>query len=130
MSIILTIYVTLAHFIKTNVNHSNYIWNIIKTNVNHHHIVRMIDISFYNDTYIVRMIDIKGYTVTYIVRMIDISFYDVTYIVRMIHLSLTLVHLYKLISFILTIYVTLAHFIKTNVNHTNYICNISPFYKN
>ena len=35
MSIILTIYVTLAHFIKTNVNHSNYICNIMKTNVNH-----------------------------------------------------------------------------------------------
>ena len=32
-------------------------------------------------------------------------------------------------SIILTIYVTLAHFIKTNVNHPNYICNISPFYK-
>ena len=42
MSIILTIYVTFAHFIKTNVNHPNYIiknpnyiCNIIKTNVNH-----------------------------------------------------------------------------------------------
>ena len=36
MSIILTIYVTLAHFIKTNVNHPNYICKpIIKTNVNH-----------------------------------------------------------------------------------------------
>ena len=35
MSIILTIYVSFAHFIKTNVNHSNYICNIIKTNVNH-----------------------------------------------------------------------------------------------
>ena len=35
MSIILTIYVTLAHFIKTNVNYPNYICNIIKTNVNH-----------------------------------------------------------------------------------------------
>ena len=37
MSIILTIYV-LVHFIKTNVNHPNYICNInhfIKTNVNH-----------------------------------------------------------------------------------------------
>ena len=30
MSIILTIYVTLVHFIKTNVNHPNYICNIIK----------------------------------------------------------------------------------------------------
>jgi hypothetical protein len=69
MSISLTIYVTLAHFIKTNVNHPNYICNIIKTN----------DISFYNVTYIVRMIHIsffiKWTTVTYIVRMIDISFY-------------------------------------------------------
>ena len=36
----------------------------------------------------------------------------------------------KLMSIILTIYVTFAHFIKTNVNHPNYICNISPFYKN
>ena len=38
MSNILTIYVTLAHFIKTNVNHPNYIYNIrpiYKTNVNH-----------------------------------------------------------------------------------------------
>ena len=35
MSIILTIYVTFAHFIKTNVNHPIYICNIIKTNVNH-----------------------------------------------------------------------------------------------
>ena len=35
MSIILTIYVSFAHFIKTNVNHPNYICNIIKTNVNH-----------------------------------------------------------------------------------------------
>ena len=35
MSIIPTIYVTFAHFIKTNVNHHNYICNIIKTNVNH-----------------------------------------------------------------------------------------------
>ena len=35
MSIILIIYVTFAHFIKTNVNHPNYICNIIKTNVNH-----------------------------------------------------------------------------------------------
>ena len=35
MSIILTIYVTLAHFIKTNVKHPNYICNIIKSNVNH-----------------------------------------------------------------------------------------------
>ena len=32
-------------------------------------------------------------------------------------------------SIILTIYVTLVHFIKTNINHPNYICNISPFYK-
>ena len=36
MSIILTIYVSFAHFIKTNVNHPNYICNIIKTNVNHY----------------------------------------------------------------------------------------------
>ena len=35
MSIILTIYVTLVHFIKTNVDHPNYICNIIQTNVNH-----------------------------------------------------------------------------------------------
>jgi hypothetical protein len=35
MSIFLTIYVTFSHFIKTNVNHPNYICNIIKTNVNH-----------------------------------------------------------------------------------------------
>ena len=39
MSIILTIYVTFAHFIKTNVNHPNYIYitlaNFIKTNLNH-----------------------------------------------------------------------------------------------
>ena len=35
MSIILTIYVTLAHFMKTNVKHPNYICNIIKTNFNH-----------------------------------------------------------------------------------------------
>jgi hypothetical protein len=35
MSIILTIYVTLVQFIKTNVNHPNYICNMIKTNVNH-----------------------------------------------------------------------------------------------
>ena len=46
MSIILTIYVTfiktnvnhpnyICHIIKTNVNHPNYICNIIKTNVNH-----------------------------------------------------------------------------------------------
>jgi hypothetical protein len=35
MSIILTIYVTVDHFIKTNVNHPNYICNIIKTNVDH-----------------------------------------------------------------------------------------------
>ena len=35
MSIILTIYVTFAHFIKTNVNHPNYIYSIIKANVNH-----------------------------------------------------------------------------------------------
>ena len=35
MSIILTINVTLVQFIKTNVNHPNYICNIIKTNVNH-----------------------------------------------------------------------------------------------
>jgi hypothetical protein len=61
MSIILTIYVTYAHFMKTNVNQPNYI-------------VRMIDISFYNVTYIVRMIDISFYNVTYIVRKIDISF--------------------------------------------------------
>jgi hypothetical protein len=32
-------------------------------------------------------------------------------------------------SIILTIYVTIAHFIKTNVNHPNNICNIRPFYK-
>ena len=32
-------------------------------------------------------------------------------------------------SIILTIYVTLVHFTKTNINHPNYICNISPFYK-
>jgi isoprenylcysteine carboxyl methyltransferase (ICMT) family protein YpbQ len=63
MSISLTIYVTLAHFIKTKVKHPNYICNIIKTNI---------DISFYNVTYIVRMIDISFYNVTYIVRMIDI----------------------------------------------------------
>ena len=35
MSIILTIYVTLVQFIKTNVNHPNYICHIIKCNVNH-----------------------------------------------------------------------------------------------
>ena len=35
MSIILTIYVTLVQFIKTNVNHPNYICNMIKTNVNY-----------------------------------------------------------------------------------------------
>jgi hypothetical protein len=58
MSIILIIYVTLIHLIKTNVNH-----------------LRMIDISFYNVTYIVRMIDISFYNVTYIVRMFDFSFY-------------------------------------------------------
>ena len=32
-------------------------------------------------------------------------------------------------SIILTIYVTFAYFIKTNVNHPNYICNINPFIK-
>jgi hypothetical protein len=74
MSIILTIYVTLVHFIKTNVNHPNYICNIIKTNV--------VFIKWANVTYIVRIIDIRA-NVTYIVRMIDISFYNVTYIVRM-----------------------------------------------
>ena len=31
---------------------------------------------------------------------------------------------------ILTIYVTLVHLYKTNINHPNYICSISPFYKN
>ena len=30
---------------------------------------------------------------------------------------------------ILTIYVKLVHFIKTNVNHPYYICNISAFHK-
>ena len=35
MSIILTIYITLFDFIKTNVNHPSNICNIIKTNVNH-----------------------------------------------------------------------------------------------
>jgi hypothetical protein len=94
MSIILTIYVTFAHFIKTNVNHPNYICNI----ANVRYIVRMIDISFYKVTYIVRMIDISVNNVTYIVRMIDISFYYVTYIVRMIDISM---------SIILTINVTL-----------------------
>jgi hypothetical protein len=64
MSIILTIYVTLAHFIKTNVNHSNYIWNIKKTNVNHpnyiyDNISTLVFINWTNVTYIVRMIDIS-----------------------------------------------------------------------
>ena len=42
----------------------------------------------------------------------------------------TLAHFIKTMSIILTIYVTLAHFIKTNVNHPNYICNIRPIYQN
>jgi isoprenylcysteine carboxyl methyltransferase (ICMT) family protein YpbQ len=66
MSIILTIYVTLVQFIKTNVNHPNYICNIITT---------LVFINWTNVTYIVKMIDISFYNVTYIVRMIDISFY-------------------------------------------------------
>ena len=46
MSIILTIYVAFAHFIKTNVNHPNYICNI-KTNVIHPNYICNI-IPFYN----------------------------------------------------------------------------------
>ena len=47
MSIILTIYVTLAHFIKTNFNHSNHICNIMKTNVNHPNYIYDNIIPFY-----------------------------------------------------------------------------------
>jgi hypothetical protein len=47
---------TLAQFIKTNVNHPIYICNIIKTNVNYpNYIFKLIS----NVTYIVRMIDIN-----------------------------------------------------------------------
>jgi hypothetical protein len=108
MSIILTIYVTFAHFININVNHPNW--------VNVTYIDRVIDISFYNVTHIVRMIDISFYNVAYIVRMIDIRG-NVAYIVRMIDISF----------YNLFIYVTFALFIKTNVNHPNYIYDISPF---
>ena len=122
MSIFLTIYVTFAHFIKTNINYPNYISNIspfykkklmsiiltiyvtlfhfIKTNVNH-------------PNYICSHYSILLKLMSFILTM-----------------YVTLAHFNNTMSIILTIYVTLAHFIKTNVNHPNYICNISPFYKN
>jgi hypothetical protein len=100
MSIILTIYVTLVQFIKTNVNHPNYICNIIKTNVNHPNYICNIS-PFYK-------------------KLMSI----------ILTIYVTLVYSYKLMSIILTIYVAFTHFIKTNVNYPNYICNISPIYKN
>jgi hypothetical protein len=67
MSIILFIYVTFALFIKTNVNHPNYICNI-PPDVDHP------NIKWANVTYIVRILDINFYNVTYLVRMIDMHF--------------------------------------------------------
>ena len=85
MSIILTIYVTFVHFIKkTNVNHPTYICNI-RSNVNHPNYICNISPNVNYPNYICN------------IR----PFYK------------------KLMSFILTIYVTFAHFIKMHVNHPN-----------
>jgi hypothetical protein len=67
MSIILTIYVTVVHFIKkTNVNHPNYICSI-RPNVNHP--------NYKCDIIKTNVVFKKWANATYIVRMIDISFY-------------------------------------------------------
>jgi hypothetical protein len=109
-------------FIKTNVNHPNYICNIppdvdhpnyicniIKNNVNHSNYICNIPPDVDHPNY-VRVIDIRG-NVTYIVRMIDISFNNVAYLVRMIDM-----HFYKMGECYI-------------VNHPNYICDIRPFNK-
>jgi hypothetical protein len=85
MSIILTIYVTFAHFIKTNVNDPNYICNI-----NPFYKMTLVFIKWANVTYIVRIIDIRA-NVAYIVRMIDIRA-NATYIVRMIVIKTNVNH--------------------------------------
>jgi hypothetical protein len=72
MSVILTIYVTLTHLIKINVNHPNYICNIIKSNVDHPNYICNI---YPNVNHPNSLVLIKWINVTYIVRMINTSFY-------------------------------------------------------
>ena len=67
----------------------------------------------------------------YYINIIKTNVNHPNYICNIIKtIYITLAHFIKTMSIILTIYVTLAHFIKTNVNHPNYICNIRPIYQN
>jgi hypothetical protein len=93
MSVSLTIHVTLAHFIKTNVNHPSYICNIIKTNVNH-------------PNYICDIIKTKVNQPNYICNIIKTNVNHPNYICNINPFYK------KLMSIILTIYVTLAHYTK------------------